>query len=1317
VTLNRQSNLLAWLGLVVVLAVLVGTGLSASDVRRQTREILIAEETVKSVTHFRFLILETALYREPRSQVQWQQSIQRFRQLLETRRYGEDDENALLKKERANLEVLANLYTRLVSGSQRLLTMPQANDLSQLAVAGTVSALFLTTQDMVDDAFELVRLNRVGLEASQERAARLTMLSIAMMACLIAAGCLIIKRRVLVPLSALQAAIGRAKQGDLTHRVALAIGNEIGTLAASFDRLTQQLEGSRNALTAENAERRAAQESLQTSVGQLAFKSGQLEQAQQELQTIIDHTPAIVVYWDSTLHNRFANRAYEDWFGTSPQDMRGRHISDIIGAERLGVVLPHLQRVLAGDRQVFESTVTSPSGQVREALFSYVPDIDEGRVKGIYGFISDITQLKQAQSAQAAALARLQGVVEAASDFAILATDLAGQVTLFSTGAERMLGFSAQEILHNPNPVSIYDAGELRQVGAELSAAAGRPIRGFEIFAYPALQQRSSNREWTFVRKDGSRLPVSLTVAALRDQAGTPVGFLGIAQDIGEEKAIRRNLAAARDQAELANVAKSQFLANMSHELRTPMNAILGMLQLLLHTPLSVLQLDYADKTQSAAQSLLVLLNDILDFSKIEADKLMLEDVPFRVDSLMRDLSVVLSASVGERDLEIMFDIDPDLPPMLMGDTLRLRQVLLNLAGNAIKFTQRGDVVVSLAVMAADAARVRVAFSVRDTGIGIAPDHLATVFDGFSQAESSTTRRFGGTGLGLAISQRLVGLMGGSLAVESEPGVGSNFRFTADFARAPGAIEVRPTVAAVPRRVLVIDDNATARRILVDMAGALGWHGQGADSAAAALDVLRRQVAGSAPAFDTVLIDWRMPACDIWALAGSIRQQAGALPVTILLTVSAHGRARLADISAQQAASVSGFLIKPATASMLFDAVTEAAGGIASLRRTERTMPGSSRLRGLRLLVVDDNAMNQQVARELLSKQGAEIEVADGGLAAVNRVLGAAPPFDLVLMDIQMPDIDGYEATRRIRQDARMQNLPIIAMTANAMSSDRVACLAAGMNDHIGKPINLDSLVATILLHCVRSAGVGVDGPPPTMPVQTRAGAQADTPESVIRFEDALQRLGGSRDLYASMVRHFMADAQALLEDLRHSLERGSTAEAANLLHTFKSAAGIVGAHILQSRIGHHEAVLRAALPGQLPAPQAMAVADDLARLTADAQAQLVPLAAAIGTGLAADAVAENAAHVRQTENAALAASTCTAAAAPDAAPALRAQLDALCGLLAESNMRAVGVFAHIERDYGALLGSRLSVLAASMARFDFRQALTACHLLQEELT
>jgi PAS domain S-box-containing protein len=1171
--LSQQTNILASIAVVAVVVVFTLTGWSAAEVRNQTEQITMAENTAKAISQFRYLIIETALYRERRTIEQWRKRAASTREMLSKHRYSEAKENGLLARERTNLDVIVQLYERLSQVDSAPVVAVAGNSEAAERAASTVSALFLTTQDMLDDAFELVRLNRLDLERSQNHAAALMLASIVMMAALIAAGCLIIKRRVLAPLDVFQRGINRVAAGDMSARVTVGIDNEIGSLAGRFNEMTVQLETSYAAVKAENAERRRAQQSLQEAFEQLSLKSHQLVLAQEEIQTIINHMPALVGYWDRDLRNKFGNNAYLEWFGITPAAMRGKHITEVIGAERFAMNKPFIEAALRGEASIFERTIPVAGGRERFSVASYIPDTRDGITEGFYVLVTDITPLKRAQQAQIEAQMQLRSVFDAASEISIIATGLDGTIQLFSVGAERMLGYTAAEMQGKATVACLHVAQEIAARGAALSLELGRPVAGFDVFVERARLGEPESREWTYRHKYGSTLPVYLTVTAVRDATGAITGFLGVAKDITQEKSSLEVLARARDAAEVANTAKSQFLANMSHEIRTPMNAILGMLQLLHNTRMTPLQRDYAGKSQAAAQSLLGLLNDILDFSKVESDNMTLESGPWRIDDLMRDLSVILSANVGEKEVEVLFEIDPRLRQDLQGDVFRLKQVLLNLASNAIKFTHHGEVVVRLQQTGQDADSTDIEFAVRDSGIGIAAEHLETIFEGFSQAEASTTRRFGGTGLGLAISQRLVRLMGGVLAVDSTPGVGSNFHFRLRFAHAAAAAgqsaAVVPAAPATgkPLRALIIDDNAGARAVLMEMVASLGWRGTAAASGPAALGLLEQSEAGH-DAFDVILVDWKMPVMDGWEVTRRIRhlQHDGETPIVIMVT--AHSRSMLAERRIAERRMVNGFLIKPVTASMLAEAVLDASTGRdADLSHAHDGLV-SSRLAGLHLLVVDDNSLNQQVARELLANEGARVAVADGGVAAVQMVVAENPPFDAVLMDVQMPDMDGYQATRRIRQHPQLQSLPILAMTANVMAGDQAACLVAGMNGHIGKPIHLETLVDTLLRHCgARSHG----GPTAIAPAgdrqeQTQKSAASisapltATAAPVIELVPALQRLGGNDALFVSLSRRFASDAPAMLASLRTDLVSGRHREAADTLHAFKSMAGTVGA-------------------------------------------------------------------------------------------------------------------------------------------------------------
>ncbi|MQA42389.1 hybrid sensor histidine kinase/response regulator [Rugamonas aquatica] len=512
-----------------------------------------------------------------------------------------------------------------------------------------------------------------------------------------------------------------------------------------------------------------------------------------------------------------------------------------------------------------------------------------------------------------------------------------------------------------------------------------------------------------------------------------------------------------RNRAETATRVKSQFLATMSHEIRTPMNGILGMQHLLRLTALSAQQRDYVDKTYAAAHSLLGILNDILDFSKVETGKLVLEQVPFNLEQMLRNLALILGTSVQGKPVEVLFDLDPALPLDVVGDELRLNQVLVNLAGNAIKFTERGSVVVGVKLQYADALQVRLHFSVRDTGIGIAPEQQSSIFDSFTQAESSTTRRFGGTGLGLAISQRLVRLMGGELRVESTPGVGSTFAFAITYGRSAQG----PARAALPVRVLLVSAGEQSRQLLQAMIEGLGGQADCvADMAAAA-----QQLARPGAAYELVLLD----GVDDWDAMLRLRADTGAAFVALANVERSHA---LHQRMREQAGVLDLVLMKPLTPAMVYEALRGMApvqgGGRTALSAAasapEAAAPPVQRLAGLRLLLVEDNPLNQQVASALLELEGAHVDVAGNGREGVDRVADG-PPYDAVLMDMQMPVMDGNEATRLLRAQGHT-SLPILALTANVLEAERDECRAAGVDDFISKPIEFEDMVAMVAKYC-----------------------------------------------------------------------------------------------------------------------------------------------------------------------------------------------------------------------------------------------------------
>jgi PAS domain S-box-containing protein len=516
-----------------------------------------------------------------------------------------------------------------------------------------------------------------------------------------------------------------------------------------------------------------------------------------------------------------------------------------------------------------------------------------------------------------------------------------------------------------------------------------------------------------------------------------------------------------------ALAAKSQFLANMSHEIRTPMNAVLGLLSLLQSTELSSVQADYTEKAGRAAKSLLGLLNDILDFSKIEAGKLSLQTDAFEVERMMRDLSIVVAGHNVDKPVELLFDVDPQLPRLLVGDAMRLLQVLLNLNGNALKFTTAGTVVTRLTLLGQTATQATVRFAVTDTGVGIAPENIKLIFDAFLQAENSPSRSFGGAGLGLSICRRLLAMMGSDLHVVSQLGRGSTFYFDVTLPLAETieeAMNAAPTKA--PTTALVVDDNPVALQLIANMARSLGWQVDTATSGPQAISLVEQRLQAGQQPHELLVVDWKMEGMDGWQTLANLERiiPQSRLPLTVM--VSAYGREKLAERSEQEQARLTAFLVKPVTLDMLAHSVSNGFQGLSNLRSAPRPKHRhAKRLQGLRLLVVEDNLMNQMVARELLSREGATLKLVDNGSLGVEALRQTEDAFDAVLMDMQMPVMDGCTATRIIREELGNKVLPIIAMTANTMDADRNACLAAGMNDHVGKPFDVSYLVDVILKH------------------------------------------------------------------------------------------------------------------------------------------------------------------------------------------------------------------------------------------------------------
>jgi len=787
--------------------------------------------------------------------------------------------------------------------------------------------------------------------------------------------------------------------------------------------------------------------------------------------------------------------------------------------------------------------------------------------KGMVGIIEDISAERAAAEALHLAAEEQQAIFETANSGIALIRDrviLRGNRRL-----HEMFGWPSGQMIGQRTAVWYVDA---------VAEAAG----GGEVYTQ-IWRGEVHRREQELMRRDGSLFWARLTGTAV-DIANQAKGSVWVIEDISVERAALLQIREAQAMAEAAARMKSDFLANMSHEIRTPMNAIIGMSHLAMKTELTPRQRDYLNKIQGSSQHLLGIINDILDLSKIEAGKMVVEHIEFELERVFENVAGLIAEKAAAKGLELIIDVAAGVPHSLIGDPLRLGQVLINYANNAVKFTEQGEIAIHVGVVEENEHDLLLHFSVVDTGIGISEEQRGRLFQSFEQADRSTTRKFGGTGLGLAISRQLAELMGGAVGVDSTPGSGSTFWFTARLGRGKEKSRLLlPDPDLRNRRVLVVDDNDSARDVICDLLRAMSLEVAAAASGAEAVAEIVRAAAVDAP-YEIVFLDWQMPVMDGLMTAREIRQTlTTAMPHLIMVT--AFGRDEV-----MKAAGEAGFedvLIKPVTSSLLFDTVMRILGGGPSETRFALSAAAPSvdlaRVAGSRVLLVEDNDLNQEVASELLKEAGFLVEVADNGAIAVDMVARAAAEYyDIVLMDMQMPVMDGVTATREIRRLAQGRTLPIVAMTANAMAGDRERCLDAGMNDHVSKPIDPDDLWRKlqrwILSHREPSNQVlpraevlekAGDNQPPVLP----ASVFADIPG--LDVATGLRQAMGRDALYTSLLRRFVAGQTDFPARMAGALAAEDRAAAELHAHTLKGVAAQVGASLLSERAASLEMGLR----------------------------------------------------------------------------------------------------------------------------------------------
>jgi two-component system sensor histidine kinase/response regulator len=990
-----------------------------------------------------------------------------------------------------------------------------------------------------------------------------------------------------------------AQTGDLNYQIDIKSRDEIGSLGQSFNEMITSISQAETALMESEAELKKHRDHLEELVAartaELEENQKRLEQAEERSRLLLESAGQGIFGVGQDGLVTFINPAGMAMLGFGAEEVIGQQIHALVHHTHAdGTAYPvedcpmHHTLTRGTTAKIDDEILWRKDGTYFPVEYNTVPINKNGTITGSVVVFSDITERKQAEEALKNSEQRLAQIINFLPD-PTWVIDSDGKVVAWNQAMEKLTGVGAADMVGKGDyEYALPFYGERRPILIDL-------VRNWNAEyekKYLSIKKEGKNlvSESHHPNLGDSGMYLMGTASLIYDAAGQVAGAIESLRDITERKQMEEELIEAKHIADEANKAKSDFLANMSHEIRTPMNAVIGMTHLALKTELTAKQQDYLNKIQSSANSLLGIINDILDFSKIEAGKLDMESVDFNLDDVLDNLGNLVSVKAQEKeDLEVLFATAANVPRFLVGDPLRLGQILINLANNAVKFTDSGEIVVSSELVKKSTDRVTLKFSVSDSGIGLTEEQAGKLFQSFSQADTSTTRKYGGTGLGLAISKKLANMMGGEIWVDSEPGQGSTFSFTAIFGL--GREDIKKHFILTPdlrgKKVLVVDDNPTSRDILQDMMESFSFDVTLAATGQEGIAEIEK--ADKDKPFDMVIMDWKMPGMDGIEASRRIKENPDLSHIPRVIMVTAYGREEV--MQKADKIGLDGFLLKPVNASVLFDTIIQAYGeeapDMSPIAQGRKEAEALAFIKGAKILLVEDNEINQQVAKEILEGANLIVSLADDGQQAVDLV--KENRYDAVLMDIQMPVMDGYQATRKIREwetEVRKEGstlspqssaLPIIAMTAHAMAGDEEKSLAAGMNGHVTKPIDPDQLFATL-----QKWVQPTDEPAPieqtdlshqeTTPTDSRSQAQK-LPDLLPGFELAqgLERLQGNQKLYRKLLLDFGAKYTEAASEIRMALDNGDLKQAHSLIHNLKGLAGNLAATELQSAAAEME--------------------------------------------------------------------------------------------------------------------------------------------------